>query len=236
MNSLSATTYKRAAQDVRDKLILDNLRYVAQILSTMTFMVTDSEAKENLHSAGVLGLVEAASSFDPSKGVRFRTFAYPRIRGAIIDELRKQSPVSQQVLQHIGMIRKVYEGLEPPVTPEDLAQKSELNLEQVLIALEAMRFVQPEGWNDLNDVVHGSWREEPNSPEHEVEVQEMKQLLAEAIETLPERERLALTLYYSEELNLAEIAEVLELSESRVSRVLAAAKFRLQEIIRCKTS
>jgi RNA polymerase sigma factor for flagellar operon FliA len=235
MNATASTTYKRTAHKSRDQLILDNVDYVARILSTMAFIVANDEARENLQSAGILGLVEAANSYDPGQGVPFRTFAYPRIRGAIVDELRKQSPVSQQVLQQIGIVRRAFESLEPPVTPEVLAEKSGLTVEQVVTCLEAMRFIKPDNWNDLSDVVHGSWRRAVDTPEHEVEIEELKRLLAESIETLPERECLVLTLYYSEELNLAEIGRVLDLSESRVSRILAAARFRLQEIIRCKT-
>ena len=220
----------------RDRLILDNVDYVARILSTMTFVVSHDEARENLHSAGVLGLVEAANSFDPSLGIAFRTFAYPRIRGAIVDELRKQAPVSQSVLQQIGIVRKAFESLEPPVTPELLANSTGLSLEQVSVCLEAMRFIKPDNWNDLSDVVHGSWKSSSDSPNHEVEADELKSILAKAIAGLPEKEMMVLTLYYLEELNLAEIGQVLDLSESRVSRVLAAAKFRVQEVIRCKTS
>lgn len=236
MNAAIPTTYKRTPQQDRDRLILDNIDFVARILSTMTFMIGDDEARENLHSAGVLGLVEAANAFDPSHGVPFRTFSFPRIRGSIIDELRKQSPVSQAILQNIGIVRRTYEALEPPVTPELLADKSGLTLEQVVTCLEAMRFIKPDHWNDLSDVVHNSWRSNENSPASEAETAELQKLLAESIESLPERECLVLTLYFKDELNLAEIGKVLDLSESRVSRILAAAKFRLQEMIRCKTA
>ena len=202
----------------------------------MAFFVADEEQRENLNSAGVLGLVEAANKFDQSHGIAFRTYAFPRIRGAIVDELRRQSPVSQQVLQQIGIVRRAYESLEPPVTPEALSAKTGLTLEQVVTSLEAMRFVKPDNWNDLSDVVHGSWRHAKSNPEDAVVAAELEGILADGIESLPEQERLVLTLYYKEELNLAEIGKVLDLSESRVSRILAAAKFRLQEIVKCKTN
>ncbi|MEO1526924.1 MAG: sigma-70 family RNA polymerase sigma factor [Planctomycetota bacterium] len=230
------TTYKRTKTVNRDQLILDNVDFVARILSTMTFAIRDEEAKENLHSAGLVGLVEAANSYDPDHGVAFRTYAYPRIRGAIVDELRKQSPVSQAVLQHIGRVRRAYESIEPPVTPEKLADETGLSIKQVSKCLEAMRFIKPDNWNDLSDVIHGSWRNSVDTPEHDAEREEMRDILAGAIESLPDQERIVLTLYFAEELKLAEIGKALSLSESRVSRVLADAKFRLQEIIRCKTS
>lgn len=235
MNATSMKTYQRIASECRDQLILGNLDYVARILSTMAIATRDEETRENLNSAGVVGLIEAANGFDPNHGVAFRTYAYPRIRGAIVDELRKQSPVSQKVLRQIGMIQRSYEELEPPVTPETLSEKTGLKIDEVNTCLEAMRFIRPDHWNDLSDVVHGSWREDANLPHQALETEEVKVLLAQSIEKLPDQERLVLTLYYSEELNLAEIGCVLDLSESRVSRILASARFRLQEIFRCKT-
>ena len=109
-------------------------------------------------------------------------------------------------------------------------------MDQVTSCLEAMRFIKPDDWNDLSDVVHGSWRSEQGTPDQAAETEELKRLIAESIEELPERECLVLTLYYHEELKLAEIGRVLDLSESRVSRILADARFRLQENVRCKTT
>ncbi|MDV6030946.1 MAG: sigma-70 family RNA polymerase sigma factor [Phycisphaera sp. RhM] len=236
MKATIETTYKPSTQTDRDRLVLDNIDYVGRILSTMTFFSRNDDHRENLHSAGILGLVQAAASFDAEQGVAFRTFAYPRIRGAIVDELRKQSPVSPRMMRHVGKIKKLCEMLEPPITPEQLAERSSLPIDVVLECLEAMRFIKPDDWNDLSDVVHKTWRTSIDSPEDLAEKEEIGQLLAELIEQLPEKERLVMTLYYSEELNLAEIGAAMGLSESRTSRLLAAARFRLKEAIRWKTS
>ncbi|QEG23395.1 sigma-70 family RNA polymerase sigma factor [Mariniblastus fucicola] len=231
MNSAS-NTYKRTASGAdRERLILDNVDYVGKILSTITVATNDPDERENLKSAGMVGLIESANSFDISLGISFRTFAFPRIRGAIIDELRKLAPVSQKMLHQIGLIKKAWQLLQPPVTPEQLAKKTELSLDQIEASLEAMRFLEPEDWNDLSCIVHQSWKSDEFAPEHEIEKLEMKELLAESIGELPEKERLVVTMYYSDELNLAEIGAVLSLSESRVSRIMAAAKFRLKEQI-----
>lgn len=229
-------TYKPATQADRDRLVLDNVDYVGRILSTMTFFVKDEEQRENLHSAGIVGLVQAAAAYDAGQGVAFRTYAYPRIRGAIVDELRKQSPVSPRVMRHIRAIKRLCETLEPPVTPEQLADQAELSLEEVLECLEAMRFIKPDNWNDLADVVHKTWRTSIDSPEDLAEKEEIGKLVGELIEQLPTQERLVLTLYYMEQLNLAEIGAAMGLSESRASRLLASARFRLGETIRWKTS
>lgn len=231
MNS-GTNVYKRTAAGAdRERLILDNVEYVGKILSTMTVATDDPDERENLKSAGMVGLIESANNFDPKLGISFRTFAFPRIRGAIIDELRKLAPVSQQMLHQIGLVKKAHQQLEPPVSPEQLAEKTNLSLDQVEASLEAMRFLEPEDWNDLSNVVHQSWKSEESAPERQVERLEMKQILASSIKELPEKERLVVTLYYTEELNLVEIGQVLSLSESRISRILAAAKFRLKELV-----
>ncbi len=231
MNS-GTKVYKRSATGAdRERLILENIDYVGKILSTMSVATNDPDERENLKSAGMVGLIESANSFDNTQGIQFRTFAFPRIRGAIIDELRKLAPVSQLMLQQIGLIKKAYQQLESPVSPEVLAKKTKLTLDQVRASLEAMRFLEPEDWNDLSSVVHQSWKATESAPEGRIEKQEMRQLLANSIQQLPEKERLVVTLYYTEELNLTEIGAVLSLSESRVSRILAAARFRLKELI-----
>lgn len=236
MNSATAQ-YEKASETVdREKLILENVDYVRQIFGTMAVNVYDEDQRENLYSAGVVGLVQAANSFDPARGVSFRTYAYTRIKGAIVDELRKISPVSQDVLKQIGIINKAYQQLEPPVTPELLAEHTELPLERVLICLEAMRFLKPQDWSDFHCSIHSSWSSDVGSPERDAERGEMKKVLADGIETLPENERVTLTLYFTDELTLAEIGSVIGLSESRVSRLLASAKFRLKEYVRRQTS
>ncbi|MEQ1904038.1 MAG: sigma-70 family RNA polymerase sigma factor [Pirellulaceae bacterium] len=213
-----------------DQLILDNIDYVRKILSTLTVGLPEYCDKESLEQAGMVGLIETAKSFDPTRGVQFRTYAFPRIRGAIIDEMRKNSMIPQKTMELIADVKKAYETLEGPVTPEMLAKKLSMPLERVLEVLEAMRFMQPQSWSDLQCHIHSSWKDNPDAPEAELEAAELKTLLANCIEKLPERERLVLTLYYTEDLTLAEIGEVIGITESRVSRILASAKFRLKEI------
>lgn len=229
-------TYGPTAQSDQDRLVLEHIDYVGRILSTMTFFVKSPEQRENLHSAGILGLVEAAAKFDASQGVAFRTFAYRRIRGAIVDELRKQSPVSARVMKKLKVIKRLCETLEPPITPEQLSRQSGFPIADVQECLEAMRFIKPDNWDDLSDVVHQTWRTNVDSAEDLAEREEIAEMVADLIMQLPEKERLVMTLYHKEELNLAEIGAVLGVSESRASRLLAEARFRLKEAIRWKTS
>ncbi len=225
--------YKQASvEQVREQLILDNVDYVRKILSTLTVNLPPNYDRENLEQSGIVALVETANSFDPSRGVSFRTFCFPRIRGAIVDEMRKNSPVPQQMMGYIKQVTAAYQLLDPPVTPEALAEATGLGLDKTLQVLEAMRFSRPQHWDDLYCTVHSGWRTGEDAPDSAMETRELKSLVADCIERLPERERLVLTLYFTEDLNLAEIGTVIDVSESRVSRILAAAKFRLKELVK----
>ena len=224
--------YQRASEGLqREQLILDNVDYVRKILSTMTVGLPPHCDKENLEQAGIVGLVETANSYDPTRGVAFRTYAYPRIRGAIVDEMRKNSPVPQQMLEYIGLVKIAYSKLESPVSPEMLAEHTGLKLSKIQQVLEAMRFLKPQNWNDLFCNVHSSWQNSSDAPGAAIEAKELQSIVADSIEKLPDRERLVLTLYFTEDLTLAEIGQVVGISESRASRNLASAKFRLKELV-----
>ena len=231
MDTATRAYQQASGERTRERLILDNVDYVRKILSTLTVGLPPHCDKENLEQAGIVGLVETANSFDPTRGVAFRTYAYPRIRGAIVDEMRKNSPVPQQMLENIGLVKQAYDKLDAPVTPEMLADHTGLKLSKIKQVLEAMRFLKPQNWNDLFCTVHSSWRDNADAPGSGLEAQELQTVIADCIEQLPERERLVLTLYFTEDLTLAEIGEVIGISESRASRNLASAKFRLKEMV-----
>ena len=235
MNSTFFTheaTYKsQGQQQLRDDLILEHLDYVQSILGKTIVELPHHIDRENLESAGVLGLVEAAQQFDPSRGVEFKTFAYRRIRGAILDELRRNSPLPQRMMQMIAKVRRACEHVEPPVTPEEIARHADMTLDDVEASLAAMRMRRMQAWEEsegwLLEIADARLAE----PDAQVELRDAQQCLAEAIEQLPENERLTVTLYYLEDLRLREIGEVLNLSESRVSRLLSKAEFRLGQIM-----
>jgi RNA polymerase sigma factor FliA len=216
----------------RESLILEHLEYVRQILGTMTPALPSSVDVDNLESAGVVGLIEAANSYDPKRGVVFKTYAYPRIRGAIVDELRRNSPLSQKMLKQIARIRNLCETLPPPVTPETIMEMTGMNFDDVEECLEAMRLAKPQPWSDLLVAIHQIQASTDQQPDQAMEAKERSEILATCIEQMPERERIVLTLYHLEELRLLEIGEVLGISEGRVSRVLARAEQRLKELFR----
>jgi RNA polymerase sigma factor for flagellar operon FliA len=232
-NSIQA--YQRQAdQTRRDDLILGHLPLVKHVIGRLVGGLPPGVDVENLESAGVLGLVEAASKFDPTRNAQFKTFAYMRVRGAILDELRRNSPLPQHMLERVSLVRKAYRTLPHPVTAEDLAAATGLSVDEVADTLAAERFTRQVSWEQTA---------EPNGlgpavavapPDAEAEQWESMQELTDAIEALPPKERTAITLYYREDLRLREIAEIMQLSPSRISRLLSKATFELGEKLKAK--
>jgi RNA polymerase sigma factor for flagellar operon FliA len=213
----------------RDELVLNHLEYVRQICGTLAKRLPAWVDLQNLQSAGVVGLIEAAQNYEESRGVAFKTFSYPRIRGAIVDEIRRNSPLSQKVMNQVTQIWAAIETIEPPATTELIARKTGLTITEVEEGLAAARVISPQS---LDDQGHPGLDGE--TPESQLENQERIRLLADAIEQLPERDRLVVTMYYLEELRLKEIGVILGVSESRVSRILTRAELALRESVRRK--
>lgn len=231
----SIQAYQRQAeQQRRDELILSHLPLVKHVIGRLLGDLPASVDAENLESAGVLGLVEAAAKFDPARNAQFKTFAYLRIRGAIVDELRRNSPLPQHMLGRVSAIRRACRTLPNPITVDALAAATGLTVDEVADALAAERFTRTVSWeqtaepNGLGPVV------EVEPPHAELERWEALQQLTDAIEALPPKERTAVTLYYREDLRLKEISAIMKLSPSRISRLLSKATFELGEVLRSR--
>jgi RNA polymerase sigma factor for flagellar operon FliA len=220
-----------AEKERRDQMILEHLPLVRHLVGKLSAELPPGIDLDNLESAGVLGLVEAAHHFDPERGVQFKTYAYTRIRGAVLDELRRNCPLPQHMLQQVARVRRAYEELPPPVSAYDLATATGLSLEEVADALAAIRMTRLVSYEEHGQPI-GTRLDDPQRPDRVAEKEEQKRLLTEALASLDERERLIVTLYYLEDLRLKEIGTVLRLSESRISRLLSAALFHLGEYLR----
>lgn len=216
-----------ARKKQQEELILSHLPLVKHVVGRLAIDLPRGVDVENLESAGTLGLVEAAQAFDPTRNVQFKTFAYTRIRGAILDELRRNSPLSQQQQERVTLVRKAIARLLPaqagPVTVEQLARETGLSEDETSDTLQALRFARALGASELE----GERDPLAESPSQPLEDAERRQVLADAIEALPVQERLVVTLYYKEDLRLKEISEVMQLSESRISRLLNSALLAL---------
>jgi RNA polymerase sigma factor for flagellar operon FliA len=224
-----------AGQSYRDELILNHLPLVRHVLGRLRAQIPAHVDLENLESAGVLGLVEAANHFDRERGTQFNTYAYQRIRGAMLDELRRNSPLPQQMMENVALVRRAYETLPAPVTVDDLSAATGLTTDEVSDCLAAFRLTRMVSLEKADEMGVGTrLYDRENRPEAAVERAETSEQLTEALTGLQERERLVVTLYYLEDLRLKEIAAVVGLSESRVCRLLAAALFHLGEALRRK--
>jgi len=190
---------------------------------------------DDLIQSGMIGLFEAANNFDNTKGASFETFAGIRIRGAMLDEMRRGDWTPRSVHKNSRMVSEAIKQLEAElgrdVTDIEVAEKLDISLNQYHHILSEVSTGKILGINDLgvsedslkfDDTCHG------DDPYQSIEHSAFKKGLVECISTLPEREALVLSLYYDEELNLREIGQVLDVSESRVSQIHSQAMHRLK--------
>ncbi|WP_437187510.1 sigma-70 family RNA polymerase sigma factor [Planctomicrobium sp. SH668] len=231
MNAAVKAYQNVARKELRDQLITEHLDSVRHVLGRLTARLPGFIDEENLEAAGFLGLVEAATNFDPARGVEFRTFAYHRIRGAILDELRRNCPLPQHILQQWSLIQASIAKLGELATSQSIAAACGITEEEVTRCVAAVRLAQPESWRAEMTLIRG---ERHGATEVDLSVrldqEEERQRLTAAILKLPEQMRSVLAMYHLEDMRLAEIGEVMGLSESRVSRVLNQAILQLRAI------
>jgi RNA polymerase sigma factor for flagellar operon FliA len=190
---------------------------------------------DDLVQSGMIGLFEAANNFDNSKGASFETFAGIRIRGAMLDEIRRGDWVPRSVHKNSRMISEAIKSLEAQygrdVTDVEVAEKLEISINEYHQILNDVSSGKILGLDDLgvsDDVIEITHSHGQDEPYANIEQTCFKKSLAECISSLPEREALVLSLYYDEELNLREIGQVLDVSESRVSQIHSQAMHRLK--------
>jgi RNA polymerase sigma factor for flagellar operon FliA len=190
---------------------------------------------DDLIQSGMIGLLEAANNFDNSKGASFETFAGIRIRGAMLDEIRRGDWVPRSVHKNSRMISEAIKSLEAQygrnVTDVEIAEKLEISINEYHQILNDVSSGKILGLDDLgvsDDVIEIAHNHQQDEPYANIEQSFFKKSLAECISSLPEREALVLSLYYDEELNLREIGQVLDVSESRVSQIHSQAMHRLK--------
>jgi RNA polymerase sigma factor for flagellar operon FliA len=191
---------------------------------------------DDFFSSGILGLIDAMERFDPEINIKFDTFAVPRIRGEIMDYMRSQDWASPGLRKKINTITQTYERLEnerqTPVRERDVATELNIPEEQVTKALmhaHMFNIVSFEYALDPDMPARDIVTPEAQTSETLLMEKERKRLLTEAIEALPERERLVITLYYYEELLLKEIAQVMGVTESRVSQIHSRVLVKLKQ-------
>lgn len=219
------------SRDRRDSLVTDHLGLVRQVLGRLLVTLPQHVDRDNLEGAGLLGLVEAAAAFDSTRGCNFRTFATLRIRGEIIDELRRNCAVPQPLLQKWRTIQEARRTLGEQADSDRIAAATGLTVTEIAECELAVRVQRVGREEQLESAVDANTLGEDLS-QAGINSQEALQALADAIEHLPETHRVAITLYYTDGLRLREIGEVLDLSEARVCRILQAAEESIRREMR----
>lgn len=215
-------------------LVERHVGLVRRIAYHMLARLPDSVLVDDLIQSGMVGLLEAARNFDASKGASFETFAGIRIRGAMLDEIRRGDWVprsvhknSRQIAEAIALIQK-REGRN--ATDREVADELEVSLEAYHHMLKDSSngkiLEMDEFESGIDNLVEPG--AQGSNPYEDTAQQYFQTELSAQIKSLPEREALVLSLYYDEELNLKEIGEILEVSESRVSQIHSQAMHRLR--------
>ena len=229
------------SREARDRLIVHYSPLVKYVAGRVSVGLPQNIEQADLVSYGIFGLIDAIDKFDPARAIKFETYAIARIKGAIIDELRSIDWVPRSVRAKARSVEKAYAKLEAALlrTPTDAEVAAEMGISEPelqaifnqisfvgLIALDEMLSVGGERGESttLGDTIP----DKGEGPVAAFEVEEMKQILASAINRLGDREKIVLTLYYCEGLTLAEIGEVLGVTESRVCQIHTKAVLQLR--------
>jgi len=217
-----------------DDMVVQHAPLVKRIAYHLMGRLPDTVQIEDLIQAGMLGLLEAIKHYDAGQGASFETYAGIRIRGAMLDELRRADWAPRSVHKKARMVADAIRELENRLGRD--AKDSEVANYLGIDLAEYRQILQDtlscktfsvedllQGEDSVIDEIHAD-----SQPEEQLIQHNFQQELAKAIAELPERERLVVALYYDEELNLREIGEVLEVSESRVSQICSQAMLRLR--------
>jgi len=222
-------------QSVKNEQIAEFLPMVHKIAHRVVTYLKPPLSFEDLVSAGTVGLVKAARDFDPSYSAEFKTYAYTKIRGAVLDELRGWSFVpanlNKQIRSALQMAQKIAERTGTAPTDAQLAEKLGITVDKLYETLESARaqhFVSIDAPGEstpaLSDLL---MKADTTTPAQQIERAELIDKLTEAIQQLTKRQQQIILLYYQQHLTMKQIAEVFEITEPRISQLHASALFNL---------
>ena len=230
--------YPIAEPAAAENLIEEYSGLVNRIAYHLSARLPASVVVDDLIQVGMIGLLDASQHYDPSQGAAFSTYATIRIRGAMLDELRRNDWAPKSVHRKARDLMKYVSNIETrtgrQAKPTQVAEEMGITLDEYFAVLQEtnscriLNFVELEADEDS---VRDNSKVSSINPVEGLQKQEFRQQLVEAINILPKREKLIVSLYYDEELNLREIGEVLDVSESRVSQLLSQAHLRMRKFL-----
>lgn len=225
---------------VKDQIVIEYAPLVKFIAQKIASRLPSNIELDDLISCGVIGLMDAIDKFDSSRDNKFKTYAEFRIRGAILDELRAQDWVPRSVRDKAKQLERAYSKLESelgrPATDEEMCAELSCNMDEFHEMLNKAKSVSLLNIDDASTFSKGDKRlminltegGKSSNPYSAVSYKNIQSRIKEGIKALPEKQRLVLSLYYYEDLNLKEIGQVLEVTESRVSQLHTQAVLKLK--------
>ena len=231
--------YAGAYKDDRERVIDEFVPIIKHLAYKVSRKYEDDEIIEDLISAGIVGLLEAMEKFDSAKGAKLNTFAYLRIRGAMIDELRSRDWFPRSARSKSKKINEIIRKLENKLgrlpKEEEVAEALGMSIDEYYKMLKNYGNLSVLSIEDLHELL-GEDRdrimryvtEESDDPEKCAELLELEGIMAKEFDKLPERQRYVLSLYYHEDLNMKEIARVLSITEARVCQIHSQAILNLR--------
>jgi RNA polymerase sigma factor for flagellar operon FliA len=228
---------------LRNQIITEYLPYVNRIVNRIAVHLPPSVEVDDLVNVGIIGLIQAIERYDPTRDNKFITYAVFRIKGAVLSELRSRDFLGRTTRRKIRDLEKAYVRLEQKlgreVEDEEVASEMDMDLNQFyqVKRMSSISFISFEeiGYTSkeekellLGDLISG----DKDDALSLTTMKEVKSTIAKAIETLPEKERLVVSMYYSDELTMKEIGKVLDITESRVSQIHTQAVIHLRAKLR----
>ena len=228
---------------LRDQIINEYLPYVKRIVNRIAVHLPSTIEVDDLINVGVIGLIQAIERYDPTRDNKFITYAVFRIKGAVLSELRSRDFLGRTTRRKIRDLEKAYLKLEQQlgreVTDEEVAEEMNMDLDQFykVKRMSSISFVSFEelGYpsrSDSQTIPQSISSGDVDDALSLTTMKEMKSMIAKNIDLLPEKEKLVISLYYSEEMTMKEIGQVLNITESRVSQIHAQAIIHLRSKLR----
>ena len=233
---MATNPYKKEQDfETSNLLVVKHAPLVKRIAYHLMARLPSSVVVEDLIQAGMVGLLEASRNYRPDLGASFETYSGIRIRGAMLDELRRNDWAPKSVHRKNRELTKVVREIEArtgrDARDDEIAKEMDITLDEYYKILQDSSNARIYGFEDLGvdeDAIELGLTDRKNGPFEEMSNERFKGNLTEAIAGLPEREKMVVTLYYDSELNLREIGSVMGVSESRISQLLSQAMIRLR--------